>query len=125
MRELNNYLIPAIQAAQTLESSNGIAEEYNGYIASFGASIKQSGIPITVAMFMRGDRDAQDKRKLLQAIWKIVREVNPSMQLDIDMFSYYKSNHPGDALINLQVEYAAVALKLAIRTFPKIKKDRV
>jgi len=53
-RAVEQYIPNAIRAIEELEIVNGngeVAKQFNGYIASFGASVRQAGLLATV-LFM-------------------------------------------------------------------------
>ena len=101
-RQLEKYIPKALSAIENLEiAKNGeVAKQFNGYIASFGASIRQAGLIPTVLFYENANSNAEKEReKVVKAIKEII--------------------HP-DELSNknrAKVEYAAAALKLAIRTY--------
>ena len=110
MRVKKEYLEKAIKAVKEvgIYKNNCVPKEYNGYISSFGASIRQAGLLATILFFENTSSSAsQDRTKVLRAIEYI---------LDLPQ------NSIKDNLDREQIEMAAVALKLAIRTYP-LKKD--
>jgi CRISPR-associated protein Cmr5 len=130
MKELNKLIPVSIKAIRDklCDSEGKVASEYNGYISSFGATIKQCGLPITVIMFEGSKGSEKDKSLLLDAIWKVVKgdgsESIPNQDRMVDYVKAYNeyATHPtGDPLMQIRVEQAAIALKLAIRTFPQPK----
>jgi CRISPR-associated protein Cmr5 len=124
MKATNHLMPPALQAVRDhLLQSGKVASEFNGYIASFGASIKQCGLPVTVAMFSRSDRSEQDKKKLLNALYQIVKvgfDFHPTHD-EGDLLSYFEKHTQDYALMQYRIELSTVALKLAVRTFPQTK----
>lgn len=130
MRKLNILIPAALEAVSRNLVENGkVASEYNGYIASFGATIKQCGLPITVMMFAGSTRSKNEKLKLLQAIWEIINQddgtpyqSNPNTFLNYVKEYFGNRNNPtNDPVLQYRAERAAIALKLAIRTFPQDK----
>ena len=99
--------------------NDGIAPaEFSGYISSFGASIIQSGLLPSVAFYERNDAGSKnDKAKLTKAILKIInKEATDSNLLDYIIKNQNSSSNLKEDIIN-----AAIAIKLAIRTF-ELKK---
>jgi len=113
MRVKKEYLQRAIEAVRVKEIYNTekkcVPNEYNGYISSFGASIRQAGLLATILFFENTSGSAsQDRTKVLRAIEYI---------LELPQDDSIKNN-----LDREKIEMAAVALKLAIRTYP-LKKE--
>jgi len=124
MNEINNMIPQALAAVRKHLLSNGsIQKEYNGYIASFGASIKQSGLPITVAMFARADRksDGASKELILKCIFDVVNNQPITSMNATNLLEFFEKNNSGTPYINNRIEQAAIAIKLALRTFPQSK----
>lgn len=130
MRELNRLIPAALNAVRSHLLEDGkVASEYNGYISSFGATIKQCGLPITVVMFDGSSGSEKNKKPLLDAIWDVVKADGggtPDNKVEfikyVKEYNAYGTNPTGDPLVQYRVERAAIALKLAIRTFPQSKR---
>lgn len=104
-REIEAYIPKAIEAIEDLKiAENGeVAKQFNGYIASFGASIRQAGLLATVLFYENGNAE-KEREKVVQAIESIIEQ-----RIVID--------NQVDKAIRTKVENAAIALKLAIRTY--------
>ena len=106
-KRIETYIPQVLDALIDLKiAENGqIPKQFNGYIASFGASIRQAGLLATVLFYKNEQSNAEENRALVvKAIEKIIgSEIiqNNSVQQDIRQ----------------KVEDAAVALKLSVRTF--------
>lgn len=112
MNKIEKYIPKAIEAVKkNIALENGeVPKEFNGYISSFGASIRQAGILPTVLFFENKNASSQeDRSKILRAI-EYILGIKES-QID-DVALERKKD----------IETAAVALKLAIRTF-KLKRQ--
>jgi CRISPR-associated protein Cmr5 len=115
-----------------------IPREYQGYISSFGASVMQMGLLPTLAVFgsqKEGGGSAQDRAKLLTVLQAILTSKASGMdgalkQEVADYSTKGKESHPlfgfavrvaGDQVkqreLRTHLMDAAVATKLAIRTF--------
>jgi len=108
-RNINNLLPKAIAVAkkELADSGTTIPKEYNGYISSFGASVSQAGLLSSVAFFENKNANAQqDRTKLMKAIALLIGHDGALID--------YVTKHPKD---KEKILDAAVALKLAIRTF--------
>ncbi|GAA0182523.1 type III-B CRISPR module-associated protein Cmr5 [Clostridium sediminicola] len=123
-------LIPkALQAVTDFIADNDmkVKTEYKGYISSFGASIIQSGLYTAIAFYESTTSEVEkERRNLLKAIRCVVDEdydksdkellMNYCMLNDIQ---FSQDNVSGKSKTELKEEIidAAIAIKLAIRTF--------
>jgi len=109
-REVEQYIPKAIRAIEDLKivNKNGeVAKQFNGYIASFGASVRQAGLLATVLFYGNENASAEkERKKVVEAIEFIIGH----NIINNDNCSVEKSTRA-------KVENAAVALKLAIRTY--------
>jgi len=109
-KRIENYIPKALEVIKELNiaNSNGeVSKQFNGYISSFGASVRQAGLLATVLFYANANSNAEKEReKVVTAIEKII---NKNIQQNIN-----------DKRLKSEVEDAAVALKLAIRTFKLI-----
>jgi len=105
--------IPKTIEILSIEFENGkIPSAYNGYISSFGASIIQSGLKPTLALFEnRQANTKEDKSFLMNLILKILDENTTETSL-----LRYVINH-NEELLKPKIIDIAIALKLSIRTF--------
>ena len=106
-KRIENYIPSALNALEEvgIVKNGEFPKEYNGYISSFGASIRQAGLLATILFYNAEESGATgDRKKIIKAIEKII-DVN-NLQNHLDK--------------KAQIEDAAVALKLAIRTFKKV-----
>jgi len=108
---IESYIPIALEAVRTTSISDNhdnVPTQFNGYIASFGASIRQAGLVATVLFYENSSGSEQDRSKVIKAIEYIL-----GRELVRD----------GRAVVARDdVDDAAVALKLAVRTFT-LKKD--
>ncbi len=124
-RTLEKLIPKAMDAVSDnlLKDKTWVASEYNGYIASMGASIIQAGLLPTIAVFAdKGSGAQQDKRQLLKAIHQMLDEPKGD-----DLLSHTISlQNDRNKLRQLkkQIIERSVALKLAIRTFENKKTNK-
>jgi CRISPR-associated protein Cmr5 len=107
MRNEIEKLIPkAISAVTTvgIASDGKVAKQFNGYISSFGASLRQAGLVPTVLFFGSQNNRAEEPRE------QIVKAIE--VMLGKELVHNGRANATRD-----EVDAAATALKLAIRTF--------
>ncbi len=105
-KRIEAYIPKALEAIETLSISNKdgeVAKQFNGYISSFGASIRQAGLLATSLFYGEKGGAEEERQKVVQAIEEIIGK---SIQQNIE-----------DKNLKSEVEDAAVALKLAIRTY--------
>lgn len=128
MKHIQKLIPIAIQAVIDTEikhPTNGtVAKEMNGYISSFGASIISAGLLPSVIFFSQKGDSAAERHKIilaLEAILKVIYQ-DTSLQLLTKVKELYTAEDLNQAAISrltAKIADAAIALKLAIRTFPK------
>ncbi len=101
-------------------SNDSADSKFKGYFSSFGAVIVLSGIKPTFAFYANENSDETKKRaKILTAIYKLVvpadnQNLNPKPK---DLLKYYIDNENVDLQLKQKILDAAIALKLALRTY--------
>jgi len=115
-KSVENYIPQVMQIVQN-KFPDGIApKEFNGYISSFGASISQSGLQATVALFENKQADTAQERSCLT---KIILEVLKSKEENL--LQHILNYNGNQALLKMNIIDIAIALKLSLRTF-KLEK---
>jgi len=104
------------------EFSNGkIPSVYNGYISAFGASILQSGLKATLALY-----ENQNNRENTQAdksvVTKLILKALDSNANGNSLLQYVLNSNQNETLLKEKIIDIAVALKLSLRTF-NLTKD--
>ena len=122
-KRIETYLPDALTvlADVGIVDDNGTADsKFKGYFSSFGAAIVLSGIKPALAFYANENSDETKKRaKILTAIYKLVVPVNnqhPNPKPK-DLLKYYIDNENVDLQLKQKILDAAVALKLALRTY--------
>jgi len=108
-RKIEAYIPKAIEAIESLEIVNRdgeVAKQFNGYIASFGASIRQAGLLVTALFYANANSNAEKERE------KVVKAIE--MMIGHNIINH---NNKIEKSTRTKVEDAAIALKLAIRTY--------
>jgi len=108
-RAVEQYIPEAIKAIEELKIVNGndeVAKQFNGYIASFGASVRQAGLLATVLFYGNANSSAEKERE------KVVKAIEIMIGHNI-----INNNNSVEKSTRAKVENAAIALKLAIRTY--------
>ncbi len=106
------------------EKAKKVPREYKGYISALGASLIQSGLLPTLAFYSRNSETAntvEDRSLVLKAILYILKAHN-KVGNSTNLFSYAcelqtKGNVEQLNILHQDITDAAIALKLAIRTF--------
>ena len=111
-KRVEKYIPKALEAIVTAKINEGdtIDSQYNGYIASFGASIRQAGLLATVLFYQDDNRAEKERHKIIDAIEHIIEEK-------------LSAETPPTKETKMKVLDAATALKLAIRTYAKSEKE--
>ena len=106
-KQIEKFIPKALEAINKFDiADNGaVPKQFNGYIASFGASVRQAGLLATVLFYNGSKGSEEDRSKVIQAIEYIIGE------------PIIKQNNTVDKKIRAKVDDAAVALKLSVRTF--------
>lgn len=107
-KRIEKYIPKALEAITKFEiAKNGeVPKQFNGYISSFGASVRQAGLLSTVLFYANEQANSeQDRKKVVDAIEYIIGHKIITAQNTIEKTTRAK------------VEDAAVALKLSVRTF--------
>lgn len=113
-----------------------VPSEFRGYISAFGASLIQAGLVPTLAFYGDENADsAQDRWKLLIVIYHLLKEEERWEKGFVDMDSKISDKQKlfrlalkqeGQDLRRFKqdITNAAIALKLALRTYSLIKKEQ-
>lgn len=125
-KHIQKIIPTSIEAAQAHLVDNGkISSEFNGYISSFGASIISAGLLPSI-IFYSQQGDSQERQKIIAAIEEILKKHDyPDINLLKEVERLFKADNKQPEINRLteKISDAAIALKLAIRTFPKAKKE--
>jgi len=112
-KSLENLIPDAINIIEEEFKGKKIPKEFNGYISSFGASIIQSGLKATVANYENQNSSSnQDKKILTKMILKLIDK-----EQETTLLKYIIESKEIDFILKKQIKTAAIAIKLAIRTF--------
>ncbi len=123
-KNVEEYIPKALDVLEEHYPNKVIPSAYNGYISSFGASIIQSGLLPTLALFENEnnqDKTKEDRSVLTKNILKVLDDNYPDNSL-LRYAIYYNGNRE---LLRQKIIDISIALKLTIRTFKldKGKKD--
>lgn len=124
MKRIKDLIPNAISAAEKhlVNKENGtIAKEMNGYISSFGASIISSGLLPTIIFYSQEGKSEGDRTTFIKALEFMCLDKN-KLTANEKLTNKIKEIHSNKTEMSQLKNFimdASVALKLAIRTFPK------
>jgi CRISPR-associated protein Cmr5 len=107
-KQIEDYIPKALEAIKkfNIATDGEVPKQFNGYIASFGASVRQAGLLATVLFYAnKHSNSEEDRKKVVDAIEYIIAH------------SIINTQNRVDPKTRAKVEDAAVALKLSVRTF--------
>ena len=114
-KNIEKYIPQAIKVLNAKFSDGKVPSSYNGYISSFGASIMQSGLSPTLALFENKYASTkEDKSVLIELILSILDE--KSQESSLLLYTLQKGKAK-EKQLKQQIMDIAVAIKLSIRTF--------
>lgn len=118
-KRIDSYIPEAIRVLDEEFSDGKIPSAYNGYISSFGASIIQSGLKPTLALFENKNASTKENKEFLT---KIILKVLDKNYKGNSLLKYVleKGN---EAILKDKITDISIAIKLSIRTFELKKKD--
>ena len=123
-KRIEKYIPEAIEVLDREFSDGVIPSAYNGYISSFGASIMQSGILPTLALFENTNASTKENKEYLShLIVNILRDNRDDVSLLREVLNREERgesrNHLKEQILDI-----SIAIKLSIRTFKLKKGDR-
>jgi len=117
-KNIEKYIPEAMKVLQKEFPQGAISSAYNGYISSFGASIIQSGLKPTLALFENTNANTKEDKSYLT---KIILQILQTNADETSLLRYVLANSKDEEYLKQQILDIAVAVKLSIRTF-KLKK---
>ena len=113
-KDVEKYIPIALKVLNKKFNEGVMPKAYNGYISSFGASIIQSGLLPTLALFENKQAHTKaDKTYLTKILLKILDENSDESSL----LKYVLNSEIDRNILKNRIIAAATAVKLAIRTF--------
>lgn len=98
-----------------------IPSSYNGYISSFGASIIQSGLEPTLALFENENASTLEKKQLLP---KLILNILDENTTETSLLKYVLNRPNEKQYLKREILDIAIAIKLCIRTFKLEKPNK-
>ena len=109
-KNIEKYIPKAIEVLESTFKNGVVPKEFNGYISSFGATIIQSGLKSSIALFeSKNHSTAQDKSCLIKIILKIIETEEKSL---LEYVIRYDNDSTKETILAI-----SIAIKLSIRTF--------
>ncbi|MCX6278546.1 MAG: hypothetical protein NT004_10655 [Bacteroidetes bacterium] len=135
MKRIQKLIPSAIEAVKEKkllkkDKTDGIERidrEFNGYISSFGASIISAGLLPSIIFYSQKGDSASDRHLVINCIEFILQRqygLTGSLLEKVRVLFTTASNRAEISRWTDNISDAAVALKLAIRIFPKTQKAR-
>lgn len=122
MKNLEELIGPALEAVEKHLSKDGksVEKEYDGYAASFGASLRTSGLLPTLAFYSDYHKEKNKPRRnhLLKALFHVVKLKNEEAAKsgeDKLLEAAVRSQKPKE--LERDLLDASIAVKLALRNF--------
>lgn len=112
-KRIEDYIPKAIKLLNEEFPDGKISKAYNGYISSFGASIIQSGLKPTLAVFENTNASTQEDKSYLT---KLILKLLPNSKGN-SLLKYVLENKDQEEALKNEIIDIAIALKLSIRTF--------
>ena len=112
-KRIESYIPKAMEVLKDEFRDGIIPSAYNGYISSFGASIIQSGLKPTLALFENTDAKTKESKEYLSYL--IVRVLTDKKD-DVSLL-HHVLNSRNEELLKEKIIDISIALKLGIRTF--------
>jgi len=116
-KSIEKYIPEALKVLQDTFGET-IPSSYNGYISSFGASIIQSGLKPTLALFENENSNTLEKKKLLTSV--ILKILDPNTHETL-LLHYVLDSKENEKYLKQKIIDISIAVKLSIRTF-KLEK---
>lgn len=111
-KEIEKYIPEVLKVLDKTFTDSSIPSAYNGYISAFGASIVQSGLLPTLALYENTNASTKENKEYLSYI---IMQVLSGSSDDRSLLRYCLDKN--ETLVKQQVLDISVALKLSIRTF--------
>jgi len=119
-KAIEDYIPQVLKVLDAHYQNGVISSAYSGYIASFGASIVQSGLKPTLAFFENENNEEKTKESRVVLNRHILKVLDKNHE-DDSLLRYVITYKGNKELLKQNIIDISIALKLAIRTF-KLEK---
>ena len=116
-KRIERYIPEAMKVLNETFTNGTFPSSYNGYISSFGASVIQSGLLPTLALFENKDANTKEKKELLTTIIAKILNAKEESLLHYVLGEIDRGedeNHLKEKIVDI-----SIAVKLCLRTFKK------
>lgn len=117
-RNIEAYIPKVLKVLDRTFTDAVVPSAYNGYISSFGASIMQSGLLPTLALFENTNASSKENKEYLSYI--IVQVLRGNVE-DVSLLRHVLEGN--QELLKKEILDISIAIKLSIRTF-KLDKGK-
>jgi len=117
-RNIEAYIPKVLKVLDSTFTDAVVPSAYNGYISSFGASIMQSGLLPTLALFENTNASSKENKEYLSYI--IVQVLRGNVE-DVSLLRHVLEGN--QELLKKEILDISIAIKLSIRTF-KLDKGK-
>jgi len=121
-KNIEKYIPKAIEILDKTFTDGVIPLAYNGYISSFGASVLQSGLLPTLALFESTNSSSKENKEKKEYLTYIIFQILTGRDDDISLLRYVINNN--QEILKPQIMDIAIAIKLSIRTFELKKGEK-
>ena len=111
-QRIESYITSVMAVLHETFPEGRIPAAYNGYISAFGASVMQSGLLPTLALYENTNASTKENKEYLSYL--IVRILRGS---DEDRSLLHYALQHDDPMLKEKIIDIAIAIKLCIRTF--------
>jgi CRISPR-associated protein Cmr5 len=115
-KSIEKYIPKAMEVLNETFSDGTFPSSYNGYISSFGASIMQSGLKPTLALFENKDASTKEKKELLTNIILTILDKDAK---ENSLLEYVLKHRDNELYLKQKILDISIAVKLSLRTFKK------
>lgn len=115
-KAIENYIPRAMEVLTEAFPDGTFPSSYNGYISSFGASILQSGLKSTLALFENKDANTKEQKEILTKIILSILDKDSQAQ---SLLQYVLASNEDEYHLKQKIIDISVAVKLTLRTFKK------
>ncbi len=117
-RNIEAYIPKVLEVLDRTFTEGVVPSAYNGYISSFGASIMQSGLLPTLALFENTNASTKENKEYLSYL---IVQVLRGDTADVSLLRYVLDGN--QKLLKKEILDISIAIKLSIRTF-KLDKGK-
>jgi CRISPR-associated protein Cmr5 len=127
-KNLETYIplgFEALREMDVVKADQSISKEYKGYLSSFGASIRMSGLLPTLAFYYNAERDETtiSRKSILECMWITYCKAKNigGAEASGNALTYAISRNPRDRkAFEAELLDISVALKLCVRTYKQV-----